>query len=350
MSPKELPPGNFQSSLPKTEGPLTFGTTRYGDARDEVFNSPTRTVPAERPVKPEVSPEKLSLLARLGIVLGVAAITGGVGLSAQHHIETQEELSLPGIGRDIGAVPQTAVRDYHLLLQKVGAEIVVPQVFDTKATQGVIGPANSVLITAQEYEKIAPPVIDKDNVNLLFPIKSKGGQAPTVEYKLSSGLIVMPRIIRKGEVEEKITVNNSMVISGLKPGDILISPITGKIYHSRSKRDLNNPNGGEWGFTIKSYDENGNGITLIISTVALKPLINTPNLTDYKNSAELTPVDIKMGDPIGQILTSSNDRLFAGQVQVLTASFIKEQDGTSRGGPSNINIATNPDPKSFVLQ
>lgn len=345
-------PNVLQSfSLEPNKGTV-FDTTRYGDARDTVFEPSARTVPTERPVKPEVSPEKLSLLGRLAIVLGSVAIAGGVGLPIQRHIEAQEELSLPGIGRDIGAIPQTAVKDYHFALQKLGLEIVVSPIFDKKATQGVIGPANSVLVTAQEYEKVAPPVIEKDNVNLLFPIKSKDGKAPTVEYKLTfNPFFGGTRTIRRGgEVQEKIEVNDAIILSGLKQGDILVSPITGKIYHSRAGIDLNNPNGGEWGFVIKGADEYGNEIFINIHAGALKPLITTPRLEDYKNSAELTAVDIKMGDPIGEILTLSNHRLFEGQVRVTAGSVVIEQDGTRRGGGANINTATNSVKKAFVLQ
>lgn len=235
MSSPERPgqnPNVLQSSSLNKKGSATFARTTYppetkfpkGDARNEVFYQPARPVPTEKPVKPEISPKKLSLLARLAIVLGSVAITGGVGLSAQHHIEAQEELSLPGIGRDIGAIPQTAEKDYHLALRALGLEIVVPSVFDNNLwgkQQGLVNGTNARPATKEEIQKLLEQNLVFENPKpaphpLRDPVERKAywESLPTVS-------IPMPVDLRKAQRVDVTKVNgdNSVYFDFIITGD-----------------------------------------------------------------------------------------------------------------------------------
>lgn len=316
----------------------------------------------------------LRTLVTLGEVLGIAGASAGVGY---------------GVFRAASAAPffREASSDFteHLNKDKPLSIPVVPaeakkvdpdEIFDNAKDDMRSGPTNAVQMSVEEYLKIAPPTIEKDSVNIPITIVSKDGHIRTLNIKRGAGMLGGERRICKAgkvctedNIKETLFTKNTIVLSGLKVGDEFKSPINGIIYHSSGPK---NPDGTleRAGYFMDGHDENGNKIHLLISTVAIRQIMQTPNDDDYTEKVQTTvkrpdgtefttnsyrianekipEVKANIGNGLFEILTDSEHKFFPGQIKIEVSTEVTE-DGVYRGGGARINISTL-DNKAIVLK
>jgi hypothetical protein len=199
--------------------------------------------------------------------------------------------------------------------------------FDPNALKGIIGESNSVQLTAEEYSAIAPPIIEGTNFNIPMGISFKDGKPRNINYEITY------------DSRDFVEKNNTQItINGLQEGDMLISPVDGKIIFDSGVWPKSDGSFSSGGYFITAVSPDGVKISLVYSTTGIKPLINSQSAS-VENEDTWMPV--KKGDPIGILTTSAQHDYFKGQVRITVGS---------AGILSNIRLATTSDGKAIVLR
>lgn len=278
-----------------------------------------------------VDPRKLSLLVRLTNVLESVAIlgvslsaTGGAGLTIQREIENKEGVQPAAI-----AVPETAVRDYHLLLQKVGAEAVVPPVFDNKAEENVLGRNNSFYVTPEEYKEKGLPTVEeiseRENINIPFFIRFNDGKEHIIYAKKHSDGWDISGDLQGGELLVPARENGEIKGGGGSDG----MPYIYKPGMSFSRFS-------SW--EISLADEKGGKISFIITAGALQ---TAKDLVLQRDKRGIDRGPVKGFAPIGTLLDNQ---------PVFIAANVFLPDGKISLKRGRTNIATISTGQAYVLR
>jgi len=235
------------------------------------------------------------------------------------------------------------------------------EVFDNTLTKGTFTERNTVAMTPKQYQDTSPQVIKGDNVVMPLPIEFPEGVVPKVEFKRGKEKIFGGQRFINGRLENgeivsdgTVTVDDVIILSGIPIGSVLLSPWEGEIEFASSS-GYENPTDSSLklaAFSINANDASGNNSNLTFSTVKFKPLIE-PSRIEYEegtNHTKLTPKKpIKLGDPIGIILTTNYDNPYLdGQVAIKAISHV-EENGQKQGGAAGIKIATTPEGQAIRL-
>lgn len=249
------------------------------------------------------------------------------------------------------------------LIPRPGAEtkkVNPKEIFDNTPTKGIFTEHNSVVMTPEQYRKTSPRLIDGDSVVMPLPIEFPEGQIPNVKFKREKGKMFGGQRLINGRSENgeiisdgAVTVNDVLILDNLPVGSVFLSPWKGEIQLATSS-GYENPDGSLKiaAFTIYTTDAKGNKVTLTMSTVKVKPLIE-PSRIEYEKGTNhtkpLTREPLNLGDPIVQILTTNHDNPnYDGQIHISALSRV-EENGKSRGGAAGIEIATTPEGQSIRL-
>ncbi len=287
----------------------------------------------------------------LKTVLGLTAV-GIVGVGAYEVYE-----NVPAVHRAVDSAFLDHLRGKSLSIE------ASTDVFDNTAEKGVISDRNTILISREEYQKIAPPLLNAETpeqINILFPIQfpdglngrkiklqkhgdSIGGGA---RHKLTPSMDPNTQT----EVAEKIdyVFKDSLTIKdGLKDGDMLIAPASGTISS---------------GGTITGKDQYGNPYTIMMGGYLNLEYIKEipPSRSEKVGPGQYRTIEshvpVEQGEPIGIIRNPSKGILGAGgsggfgQFQMLTFSTVVAEDGTKQQGAANIIISASPEDKVYALR
>lgn len=232
-------------------------------------------------LEPKRTKKNRALKTALGVAetIVIVGVSGGVGYGVYHfvspvfHTETHREASSDFIKHindnslPIPVVPQETTKNI-----KVNPK----EVFDNAATKGIKSEGNTIQMTREEYEKIAPPAIDRTNVKqipLTLNITPGLDGRTTRDLTLEEGSAVNAMIYVKtpeGNLREttyeKVTDNggvgkgpagfvfpNCQTLLGLEgeiqAGDRFPAPISGRVYYS--------------GYTVEDYKRQTKGKVII---------------------------------------------------------------------------------------
>ncbi len=214
-----------------------------------------------------------------------------------------------------------AYQNDMLPVKPIHRTIETPSIFDPSALKSVIDPNNSIKMTLDEAIKAAPPVWQPESKTLttILPIKFKDDRIATLHIEKAPNPYV-------GYKTPYV-----MTIDGLQAGDIIVSPMDGII-----ETNGGNGKGVVAAFFLYGKGPNGERLVMVFATTDLNLLIYpTPQPQNVKVS---TP--IKMGDPIGSLLTSDKHRKFAGQIQITGLGPLEE----------SFDLASTSEGKAIVLK
>jgi len=235
------------------------GGTTFGMATKTGVSTPERTVRETSPV-PEIATKKREVKpppvkkgrgVRNALIAATALTAlGGGGYAAYENI--------PAVHRAV----DSAFLD-HIKGKSSSPEASIAEtVFDNSATEGVISEKNTIQMTAKEYAKIAPPPINRENVqkvpeelhlsggtaikkltfergtsiNTLIYIKTADGQIRNVTYTKNG----YPGEIRGVDHSDPGFPGCDVLVgknNEIQAGDIFPSPISGYVSHSGSKQE-----------------------------------------------------------------------------------------------------------------
>ncbi|KKQ36590.1 MAG: hypothetical protein US55_C0061G0003 [Candidatus Levybacteria bacterium GW2011_GWC2_37_7] len=218
------------------------------------------------------------------------------GISRRDFLKTVVKASVGVVGTL--AVGGTVVKIVSELTKE--KKISVPDRIDRTATEGTLGVNNTMQVTPKDYSNVAPKIVENGYVNVPLAVSSKDGQIRTVHYKIS-----------KGSFAGLDDYNAFLTFDGLVAGDTLLSPVNGIIEINQGNEGLSyfflytDPKG-----SSKGYMEKDDAV-IIYSTTGLKPIIDFEKPINGSIRKE-----IKIGDPIGTLISSAKDERFGGQVKI----------------------------------
>ncbi|MBI4037052.1 hypothetical protein HY385_01370 [Candidatus Daviesbacteria bacterium] len=319
FEPKEPDKGKAPSSTLKIVGPT-----------QEEMDAANRGDYAPRGLTKLLVNLSKSWLIRLGLVGGGAVIT---------------YVKVPAVHQFINSIPEYLQNYRH----------------SSEVAKGVINPADAVYMTPEEYRKEGPPTIKHDDVNIPPPIKLPPGKENTpINFITRHGgfeRLVNPRLNPDNPNEqlndERIPVNDEIILDNIPIGGILISPIDGVITNFNHPAWVEQPDGtlSITGFFIEGKDEQGNEVSLAISTVGMKPIIDSPRtvLDEKGNVVPHAPIPVRIGQPIGAIVSQDHHQFFPGQVRI-SATSITTEGGVKEAGPANLKISVTQQRQTIMLR
>lgn len=286
------------------------------------------------------------------VLVGGALLVGG-SVAVPYYLEHPERLHPQHILEDIVSLPGSALSKALEITQGwnwFGRELVVPDTFDPNATKGVVGKNNLVVVTPEEYARIAPPEVEENRVNVPWIFRSPDG-APPIKYKLIKPPFGVKREIKtqNGEKEE-LDVYYGVELKDIAVGTQVVSNWDGEI--SQEAKFRVNPDGTQKAFSgkITTKDRSGNPYTVNIATTKFKLAMDIPNsetklvagtTSTYMVERHSTP--IHDGQVIGTIEGTDPISYYSTDAQAaITTSDSK--------GFTNIGFVTTPDGKLVTLK
>jgi len=229
------------------------GTTFRASTKSRVgIPFPDETVPdtrAEPEIKrtPPTKKKGLSTAQKVGLG-GLSIVTlGGAGYAAYENV--------PAVHRAV----DSAFLDH---IKGNSEASINPEVFDPAATKGIMSEKNTILMTWEEYQKIAPPVIiNRENVEKVpAEIKLESGGVRKLTFERGTSINTMiyvktadghiasvtyTKVTQPGEISGKSTLGflspGCQYLVGekneIQAGDIFPSPISGYAEYSGSKAE-----------------------------------------------------------------------------------------------------------------
>jgi len=245
-------------------------------------------------------------------------------------------------------------------------QTAVSDTFDPKALKGVIGQNNTVRMTLQEYEQSPhPPLIDGDAVNIPLFLQIPGEKIPTITYKKGPGMLggirqinpkgyndAQGRLITTSDGET--TVNDQLIINGIPAGTTLIAPFNGEIVFMNLSLDRTRPPITNSQFFLQSNEwrdnnENGARLRLNIQTGYIVPSIEGLSQVNPDGTNKYTPIPVRKGQSILTLINNPNSSSPI-QLQISTDSASKGNDGSTRSGNADLQLATTPDGKIVTFK
>lgn len=273
----------------------------------------------------------LRTLVTLGEVLGITGASVGVGYGVYRaeshffreapsdftkHLNNDKPLSVP-------AVPEQAQKD-------IGVN--PDEIFDNTATKGIKSERNTIWMTREEYEKIAPPMIDRTNVkevSVTVNIHPQPDGRTTNDLNLELGTTVNAMIYVKtpeGKLRETtyekipepggigkglagFVFPNCRTLLGLEgeiqEGDIFPAPISGKAYYS--------------GTTVEDPKGETQGKVIIETYIIKGQYYDTETNKTFESTARVN-LSYTETEPLIPDLPNINDPAFKEKVKGINSS------------------------------
>ena len=316
----------------------------------DVFEQPTKA-----------KNRNLRVLISRGITAGVILTAIGMGVNK---VVGDDSEPAPKT-QSIDSIPNTSFDNFRLV-SKTAAETKKDnpkEIFDNAAEKGVISERNTILISREEYQKIAPPLLNAETpeqINILFPIQFPDGlNGRKIKLQkhgdwMGGGVrnIITPSMNPNAQTEvakkiDSVFKDSLTIKNGLKDGDMLVSPASGTISS---------------GGTITGKDQYGNPYTIMMGGYLNLEYIKEipPSRSEKVGPGQYRTIEshvpIEQGEPIGIIRNPSKGILGAGgsggfgQFQMLTFSTVVAEDGTKQRGAANIIISASPEDKVYALK
>lgn len=184
MRNPEQRPSNAPTSLEK-KGVFPFATT-VGRAASK---APTIEVPEVKKRPEPIQPKREALIIRLAGAL--LALAGTAGPAVHHQINSETQVNLPAVKRDIASIPgfywnfgKSTVEDIYRLFKT--KELAVPPTFDSNKTEipqyVQLGTNTTSIENDQQLKQLLRDSIkpfeniQTPNVSILFPVELDGNQ------------------------------------------------------------------------------------------------------------------------------------------------------------------------------
>lgn len=345
------------------------------DVRPPVF-----TEPGKRPESPKKRIGKKTRIALAGL-----AAVGVAGVGAYEVYE-----NVPALHRTVDSVPgSTSFNPERKIIDS-------REVFDPKATEGVISERNTIQMTREEYEKIAPPAIDRENLKeipIYLPQDAVNATEPktrkfTIEQNTSVNALIYVKTpegdVRKltyekvtnpaqitGQTSSSPSCNVLLGLDGeIQPEDKFPSPISGIVYHHGGEKSEDGAITGGAYYIEGEYLDPKTGekfrvnASINSASTPTKPLIeNMPRLDDFikgitwRDAVKNMPkVTVHQGENLFKFISKPSRESIAwgGPRSQMVASFNYEGDlnendlGRTIGGENCTNSTV--DGKAIVIK
>lgn len=306
----------------------------------------------------------VSTPAALGIGLGGVVIGAGGAFLYEKVFAAENQIS-------INSFPNSFNNEDNKIVDK-------RDIFDNTAKEGVITDRNTVQMTLEEYEKVAPPTVDPKtperiniglslespeglNSNTKIVIKKRpdyiGGGIRSINPRTDPGT---QKTLKDGEIQ----VNSDFIIEEGLEGKIfsLIIKDAKKVSIENGITE-NTQDIKRGGFYVNIETNNGDSAVFIIGTTAIQlaqplPPAKSENLGEGQSRLVTTPVPIEGSGnitivPLGKITTPKKTNFRSGasaQMAIMSFSTVTNANGIKQQGPVEIAINTSSEDKVILLK